>query len=466
MIATSILKVSTHRGAPRVWIEGRSAQRAGFEPSSTYQIQKRKDCVILNLDDTGRTVSKKSRRGRVIPIIDLNGSDTLSPVAGAEVVKVVFHENRIVISKVASHQRMIERLKRLKQKLQTGEALSTGGIAAGAGVLTYASHEGLTSSGLNVRVKLHNEMREDLSEVAIEQNSAMDEDTMVLNMPLQELAFDDETLAEVGPVDILELCLPCSGASSSGASKLGLSMAEQHPDVGHLVVGALALIAKLNPICCVFENVPNYQKTASAVLIRQQLRDLGYETQERLLSGPDFGSVEKRKRWCLVAMTRGIDFDIEAVRPIVHQRVPIGTMFDAPDLVEDRWSEMKGLKAKQMRDIEAGKGFRMQVYNGDELSINTLTKGMTRNRSTDPKIAHPTNPDLLRIPTAREHARFKGIPAGLIEGLSETTAHELLGQSIVTAPFVALFKHIGESIRAWSGEITNTAGQLSLKLAA
>lgn len=185
-----------------------------------------------------------------------------------------------------------------------------------------------------------------------------------------------------------------------------------------------------------------------------------------MLSGPDFGSVEKRKRWCLVAMTRGIDFDIEAVRPIIHQRVPIGTMFDAPELVEDRWSEMKGLKDKQMRDIEAGKGFRMQVYNGDEMSINTLTKGMTRNRSTDPKIAHPTNPDLLRIPTAREHARFKGIPAGLIEGLSETTAHELLGQSIVTAPFVALFKHIGESIRAWSGEITNTAGQLSLKLAA
>ncbi|UDM18879.1 hypothetical protein [Vogesella sp. XCS3] len=78
---------------------------------------------------------------------------------------------------------------------------------------------------------------------------------------------------------------------------------------------------------------------------------------------------------------------------------------------------------------------------------------MQKNRSTDPKIAHPTNPDLLRIPTAREHCLIKGISPSLIEGLSETTAHELLGQSIIYNPFVSVGERIAESIMAVMEEI-------------
>lgn len=47
---------------------------------------------------------------------------------------------------------------------------------------------------------------------------------------------------------------------------------------------------------------------------------------------------------------------------------------------------------------------------------------------------------------AREHARIKGVPESLIQGLSETVAHEILGQGIVYEPFRAVGRAIGETL--------------------
>lgn len=477
MHGSSILKVAEHKGSPRVWIEGINAQKSGFLPATPYRTEKRRDSVILrviNLDAVEQSlsdtkplhVSKKKQRGRELPVLDLNSHKILSPVAGAEVVKVVFHDGYIVISRIASQQRAIERLKRLKEKLVNKQALAMGGVAAGAGILSDVAHKGLAAAGIETTLRMHNEVRQDLTEIAAQNNPSVSHETLLLNMPLQELAFDDEILKEVGALEIMELGLPCSGASKSGTSRLKLDMAEQHPHVGHLVVGAIALIAKLNPVCCVFENVPEYQTTASAELLRKQLKDLGYDTHEDILSARDFGGAENRRRWTLVAMTKGIAFDLATLPRTGLAKEPISVHFDPPELVNSRWSKMEGLKNKQNIDIAAGKGFRMQIYSGRERTINTLTKGIAKNRSTDPKIQHAECPELLRVPTAREHARIKGIDERIIDNVAETTAHELLGQSLVTHPFLALFEHIGNAIMAWDGVIFNQAGQFQLKFAA
>lgn len=477
MLGTSILKVAEHKGSPRVWIEGINAEKSGFLPATPYTTEKKRDSVILRIikptpgelclqEARPLHVSKKKLRGRELPVLDLNSHKILSPVAGAEVVKVVFHNGYIVISRIASQQRAIERLNRLKQKLINKEALAMGGVAAGVGILTDVAHKGLAAAGIETKVRMHNEVRHDLSEIAAQNNPSVSPETVLLNMPLQELAFDDETLKEIGPLEVMELGLPCSGASRGGRSRLKLDMAEQHPHVGHLVVGAIALIAKLNPVCCVLENVPEYEATASAELLRKQLNELGYETQEDILSARDFGGSENRRRWTLVAMTKGIPFDLSALPRSGMPQAPISQYFEPDEVVSGRWSRMEGLKRKQARDIAAGKGFRMQVYTGQERTINTLTKGIAKNRSTDPKIQHAGCPELLRVPTAREHARIKGIDEHIIDGVSETTAHELLGQSLVTHPFLALFEHIGNAIKAWDGVIFNQAGQFQLKFAA
>jgi DNA (cytosine-5)-methyltransferase 1 len=69
-----------------------------------------------------------------------------------------------------------------------------------------------------------------------------------------------------------------------------------------------------------------------------------------------------------------------------------------------------------------------------------------KRRSTDPFLQHPENPDLLRLFTPAEHARIKGILESLVAGLSGTTAHQLLGQSILPVPFEFVGEKVGYSI--------------------
>ena len=71
-------------------------------------------------------------------------------------------------------------------------------------------------------------------------------------------------------------------------------------------------------------------------------------------------------------------------------------------------------------------------------------------RSTEPKLQHPTNPALLRQLTPAEHARVKGNAPILIEDMAATRAHEVLGQSVLSAVFRAVAKALGVAIRCFT----------------
>ena len=122
-----------------------------------------------------------------------------------------------------------------------------------------------------------------------------------------------------------------------------------------------------------------------------------------------------------------------------------------------RWSGMTGLKAKQVRDEAAGKGFRLQVFDGDSETIGTITKGYAKVRSTDPKLSHPDDPSLLRQLTSAEHARVKQIPEHLAAGVSETLAHELLGQSVIHGALVAIGEHVARALVSWAASTVRSA---------
>jgi len=109
---------------------------------------------------------------------------------------------------------------------------------------------------------------------------------------------------------------------------------------------------------------------------------------------------------------------------------------------------MAGLRAKELRDREAGKNFAMQIFDADSEFVGTITKGYSKVRSTDPKLRHPTDPTLLRQFLPSEHARIKGVPEHLVGGVSATVAHQILGQGVVYPPFVGVGKHLGESLEA------------------
>jgi len=152
----------------------------------------------------------------------------------------------------------------------------------------------------------------------------------------------------------------------------------------------------------------------------------------------------------LLATSRGMKADIlSALETGGEGAITVGDILEDVPVDCDAWSEMRYLKDKETRDRIAGKGFRMQILGPEDTKVGTIGRGYAKIRSTEPKLRHPTEPNLLRQFSPVEHARIKGIPEEMVEGLPITTAHEMLGQSIVAAPFRALGIAIGRELGRW-----------------
>ena len=374
--------------------------------------------------------------------------------SGLERIRVIAMNGELHILPLASEIRKEERLTLLREQLSKGEPLTVGSLSHGGGVLSLAVHEGLQDAGVKSKLAFANDIRRDLLEHAARHNPAWNDETILLDAPMQEIAFDAWTMNHLPRVSILEAGIPCEGASLSGRAKNGTSCAEAHEDVGHLCVAFLAIIAKVNPAIVILENVQQYQQSSSMWILRHQLRDLGYIVNETVLDGAEWNALEHRKRMCMVAVTEGIEFDFAELEKPARETRRLGEILEDIPLDASCWSEMGYLKDKAVRDAAAGKGFAMQIVTPDSEKVGTIGKGYQKNRSTEPKLQHPENPALLRLFTPVEHSRIKGIFEGLIFGLSATTAHEMLGQSILPKPFRALAKLIAKKIQQWAAPVS------------
>lgn len=447
---TWVKRIGHRRGAPRIFLDAAQAARAGFSPNERFEVDVDGTRVVISkCSDGAHTVSTRRRGDEALPVIDINNKDLAAVFAGMDCVRVIVEEARVYLLPLASELKRVERLRRLSAKVASGEPLLMGSLSHGGGVLAHAIHAGLAEAGLKPELAFVNEIREDLVEQAIRANDVWGDRTAAIVMAMQEAVQDDWLMSSLPKVEILEMGLPCSGASRAGATKRALKQMEDHPEVGHLVFSALVILSKVQPAIVLLENVPDYASSASASILRQQLRDMGFDTHEAILEGKDFGCLENRVRWCLVAVTRGVDFDFDRIAPSVRVIERLGAKLDSTIGTDDpRWRSYAGLKAKAQRDLAKGKGFKMQVVDADAISLPTLRKGYHKAGSTDPLLRHPDDPSLMRLLTAAEHARVKGVPEHIVEGLSETVAHQLLGQGIAYAPFRAVGRRIGERIVA------------------
>lgn len=445
-------KIGENRGAPRVWLDGSSTERAGFTPGQRYDIDIQGTMIVLQANKDGsRVVSGKRVGEKNNPIIDINSKALLAMFDGMAAIRVVVKQDQIYLMPLATEIKKRERFGRLRQKLENGDPIDIGSLSHGGGVLTHAIHAGLTASGVESRLAFANEIRGELLEHAMIHNDAWDERTQVLAAPMQELAFDTRGIASIPKVELLEIGVPCSGASKAGRSKLALAHPESHPHVGHLVVAACVIINRTNPAVAVFECVTGYANSASAEILRNFFRDNGYDTHERILNGKEWGALENRDRWCMVGVTHGIDFDFDQLQPPGASMETIAEVLDDVGPDDERWRTFDYLKTKEVRDAAKGNSFKMQTVNPTESSVPTLRKGYAKGGSTDALLQHPSDPTLLRQFTPAEHARIKQIPPRLVEGLSNQIAHEVLGQSIVYAPFKGVGHHIGNALNRFAG---------------
>lgn len=454
MKSFDLQSLGNFRGAPRFYKQGKRLALAGFEPGVRFsaELVKEQGLVVLKVDTSGnRVVSKKLSGETEVPVIDINSAELLSVFDGMDQIRVIVKDSQIVLLALATEVRRKARIDSIKAKLESGEPLTVGSTSHGAGILSHAIHHGLKEAGITSELVFANDIDPDYLAQAAAHNDAWTDQTIPVAAPLQEFAFDELAMGMLPEINILEAGLPCTAASVAGRAKKGLSMPENDEKVGHLIVGFLNLIVRTNPAVVILENVSQYLATASYAIYKTQMADFGYEVQDRILEGKDFGSLENRKRMCSIAVTRGMAFDFDSLELPLAVQQTVGDILDAIATDDPMWSEMSYLKIKEQRDLAEGKNFTRQEVHATDTHVPTVTRGYMKRRSTDPMLVHPENPNLLRLFTPEEHARLKRVPEHLIAGMSATRAHEVLGQGVCYAPFFAVGKLIGKSLKNWFG---------------
>lgn len=444
---------SAKGGISRIWLEGQKLLCAGVRIGQKYVLRadeqaKRFELVPGENKDESRafTVSKRERNGVVTPLLEIRTDLIAAFFEGCEKVRVAIRNGRIVVSALLVDMKIKERVDRLKRKLAAKEKLATGSLFSGGGVLDKALHSGLMAAGLAAFIQVGVEAVSEYIDSSLRNNPELwSDESIVINSDVRDVPMS-------GAVPQLEVVCgggPCTGASRAGASKNKLAFAEEHSSAGTLFFDYLEFVKASNPAVVLLENVPEYAKSASMAVVRSVLTSLGYDLYEQVFNGNDFGVLEARKRLVLVGITKGFSSAVPFEFPSSHPCVQPGHKPTVADILEDvpldspMWKSYDYLEAKQVRDSEAGKGFKRQLVTAQDTSYGTIGRGYQKARSTEPFLLHPTDPTLSRLFTPGEHAAGKGIPVSVIDGVAATTAHEILGQSVIYPKFEAIGYAIG-----------------------
>lgn len=442
------LRIGTNKGKPRLYIDSARLRDAGMDVGSSYNADydMRARKVTLTLCKEGdRVVCRKRHGDDYSPLIDIQNSKL--GMFGAD-SKVIVTIRRGVVEITIHHNdaRAIERVERLAAEIEQGQ-VTAGELCIGAGIMADALHTGFQDQGIALKTKFVVEIDPSYLATADRQSGAIDRDTLLIEGGIQEI--DPGVIPRVS---VLVTGLPCTGASLAGRAKRHLKAAEEHPDAGYLVAPLIQIIHAASPSIVLLENVTLWENSASCAILTGVLREWGYKVQTTTLTR-ELGAFENRKRLCLVATTPGLDIDLDKLLPVQAVPAQLDELLEPVPADSPLWKEYAYLAAKETRDIANGAGFRTQVLTPTATSCGTITRGYNRVRSTDPRLAHPTNPKLSRLFTPVEHARIKGIPERFVEGLGPTEAHEVLGQSVLWPAFRAVGRLLAATVAAVSKNV-------------
>lgn len=455
--------VSESRAVPRIWLEGERLAHAGVEIGVRYMLTVSNQLRRIELRPApqgfnGKTinVSKRTRNERVYPLIEVRDAVISELFKVGTKLRVAIQKGRIVISLSHIAMRVQERVSRFLDKLKNGNPLHVVSLFHGGGCLDKALHEGMQRSKLASYIKIGVEQDGEYLDSSLRNNPELwRDDSIAINADIRDVNVMGQGIPQA---DLLCGGVPCTGASKSGAAKNRLNCAEEHETAGTLFFDFLEWVKVTNPAIVLLENVVEYAKSTGMTVIRSVLTNLGYQLSETVLDGPSLGSLEKRKRLCMVATTPGVcgPVDFEQLVPVRQKEEKLSDILETVPVDSDLWKSYDYLADKELRDKANGKGFARQLLTGEEDGCGTVGRGYAKARSTEPFVVAPHNPRLSRLFTVSEHAAVKTTPMDLVRGLSATTAHEVLGQSVIYCAFVSVGELIARTVKGLVAPLTAT----------
>jgi DNA (cytosine-5)-methyltransferase 1 len=446
VLQISYLKLADHKNGKRVWMQGLKLEEAGYKIGSLYSrhYDKEKHQVVLLTSDNEesedtRKVCRKKVGDEFYPLIDIVNQKLAELFSDVERIQVTIQPGKITIEYHLHDWMRIEREYRLKQTLLSGLAVPIASMAHGAGIMDYYLHKGLEESGVRSGMIWAVEPDNTYLQTSLNNNPIWSYQSQVIEGRIEDV--DAKSLQS--PLMIFS-GLPCTGASKSGRVKNKLAFAEAHESAGTAFIGWLMAIKELSPAILILENVPEYQCTVSMHMIRETLTDWRYKLHE-VIVGRELGAFEDRKRLCLICVSEGLDFELD-LQPVRQREKTLGEILDNVPLDSKNWKACDYLDKKAVRDKQAGKGFSMQLVDGESSKVGCIGRGYARIRSTEPLVKHPTSPALKRLLTANEVSKVKTIDKTLVKGMSRSKQLEMMGQSVLGVAFQAVGRNLGECL--------------------
>lgn len=183
--------------------------------------------------------------------------------------------------------------------------------------------------------------------------------------------------------------IPCEGYSQAQTKKS--EKFEAHP-TGSLGFYVLKIIDIIRPAVVLIEEVPNFKSSAIAIMTRYVLDSMGYDISETELVGSDYGSLTKRKRYCMVAsIKKGFEFNdnfkkanIRTVKDILEVPVEERVWLDKNNNATISYS-----LEKEKEHIRKGDGFRIGRTYLDDKVTPTITKGYYKNMKRKGRLSEP-----------------------------------------------------------------------------
>lgn len=365
-------KLGERNGTKRVWIESQKlfsvdfSKEMRFEPYYDFENKR----VVLKPGMSHKMTYREKNESLIIDILNRNVNEIFE---GFEHVCIKLYENEIVIEPLK--EEIKQNFAKSKSNTNTPKSIE---IFAGGGTLVKALHD----AGVQTVVAI------DLEDKYLQSLEANNPNIVTHCGDLAKL--DVNLLPK--DANLLVASLPCEGYSQS---QLTDKKRENHP-TGSLAFYVLNIVNVIRPAVVLIEEVPNFKNSAMAALCRYVFTSMGYHISETELIGSDYGSLTKRKRFCMVAsIKKGFEFD-ESLKSTNSKIVQ--DILEIP--VENReWLDAKNNATiaysigKEKEHIRKGEGFRIGRTYLEDTVTPTITKGYYAGRLTDPLLCHPSLPD-------------------------------------------------------------------------
>ncbi len=422
-------KVSQYRGAHRIWIENLLLARSGFTAGANYTRRIEQDSKVITLELVPEC--EKSAQVRVVskttdgtPIIDLCNKTISSVFGDHERVLVEYKQGVLVISLHHVCRLSDERVNRFRANLKNG-CLDEGTFCVGVGMSTLGIHEGFKKGGIDIKTRWVLDREPRFLNAAIKNNPVITSSTSILCGNMEEV--ESHRLA---PVDIFQFSMSCKVHSKASRAKQKRDVAEDHKDAAG-VYGIFKVLEPVNAAIIISENVPEAKDSATYIILKSVLEQLNYNVYEFLLDNQQSGSFEKRLRYWFVAIDKNLPEIVpEAIPHYSRKFHTFEELANAAPANDHDWRKPTEKRIDKIaRDKEKGNGFSNQpMLYADSTSAPVLRSLYLKSGSTDCRVAGTG--EYYRMLTAHEHCLMKSAPFSLINGLTNTLAHEVLGQGV------------------------------------